>query len=447
MRETRRANGENNCRQTGFGVDTGQRKWICIAGVLIQLCLGTIYAWSIFKNPFMTLHGWTDTQTQGAFMIQSAVFGFSVAFGGAIVDRRGPRQVGLFGGVIFGIGLALAGYANTVGSMLLLYLSYGILSGLGGGLGYICPVTTLIRWFPDKRGLITGLAVMGYGLGAFVMGNIGPVLILKVGLSGTFYIWGFVTLIIVTSMMVLMVNPPESWLPKTDGLNANVYATLANPITLSDAIRTRQFWTMWVIVFITISSGLGLISQISPMAQDLMVSGFGDAISEDKMNSIILFSGTIVALAGVFNGTGRIFWAWMSDMMGRKAILACIYIIQALGYFMLARTQQVWIFTVIVCCLVACYGGVLSCMPAMAADQFGAKHIGKIYGLLFTANALSGLAGPFINAYIKDVTNSFGAALNLEAGMMALGLLLVVTFTSTRPSISSESVNGPGGVR
>ena len=423
-----------------------KRRWICVAGILMQLCLGTIYAWSIFKNPLMTTHGWTNTQTQGAFMIQIAVFACSVAFGGVIVDKKGPRQVGLCGGAIFGVGLILAGYANTIGSLMLLYLSYGILVGLGGGLGYICPLTTLIRWFPDKRGMITGLAVMGYGLGAFVMGNIGPALILKVGLSGTFYLWGIISLVIVLGMMLLLSNPPENWLPNAESLDSNVSATLSNPFTFSEAIRTRQFWILWLIIFIPISAGLGLISQISPMAQDLMAKGIEGAIPADKMKAIILFSGTIVAFAGISNGIGRIFWAWISDIMGRKTILATMFIIQTLGYVLLAKTGQVWIFTVIVCCLIACYGGIMSCLPAMAADQFGAKHIGKIYGVLFTANALSGIVGPFINAYIKDVTNSFGIALYLEAGMLVVGLLLVITFTSAKHPIVSESLKA-GGVQ
>ena len=182
------------------------------------------------------------------------------------------------------------------------------------------------------------------------------------------------------------------------------------------------------------------------MAQDLMAKGIEGAIPADKMKAIILFSGTIVAFAGISNGIGRIFWAWISDIMGRKTILATMFIIQTLGYVLLAKTGQVWIFTVIVCCLIACYGGIMSCLPAMAADQFGAKHIGKIYGVLFTANALSGIVGPFINAYIKDVTNSFGIALYLEAGMLVVGLLLVITFTSAKHPIVSESLKA-GGVQ
>ena len=151
-----------------------KRWWIAAAAVLMQLCLGSVYAWSIFKNPMMEAHGWSETQTQGAFMIYAVVFALAVAFGGSLVDRKGPRIIGGAGGVLFGTGLLLAGLANTLEHIRLLYFAYGIIAGLGGGLGYITPVTTLIRWFPDRRGLVTGLAVMGYGLGSFVMGNVGP---------------------------------------------------------------------------------------------------------------------------------------------------------------------------------------------------------------------------------------------------------------------------------
>ena len=155
------------------------KRWIiAIAAIVMQLCLGTVYAWSVFKKPLMMTHGWAETPTQATMMINMAVIGVSAAFGGTLVDKKGPRFVATIGGILFGLGTLLAGFADQVGSLWLLYLGFGIIGGLGNGFGYVTPIATLIRWFPDKRGLVTGLAVMGFGAGAFFMGKIAPAMVI-----------------------------------------------------------------------------------------------------------------------------------------------------------------------------------------------------------------------------------------------------------------------------
>ncbi len=193
-----------------------RRRSVAASAIVMQFCLGTVYAWSIFKKPMMAANGWSETQTQYAFMVNSAMFAAAVAFGGTLVDRIAPRIIGSLGGILFGTGILLAGVANSIRSITLLIIAYGIITGLGGGFGYVTPIATLIRWFPDKRGQLTGLAVMGYGLGAFALGNIGPVLIMKYGVANTFYMWGLLSLAVVLTAALTLVNPPDGWSPDKD---------------------------------------------------------------------------------------------------------------------------------------------------------------------------------------------------------------------------------------
>ena len=169
------------------------KRWLIAgAAIVMQLCLGTVYAWSVFKIPLMKAHGWSDFEVSSTMMILMAVIGVSAAFGGTLVDKKGPRFVATIGGILFGSGVLLAGFADQVGNLFLLYLGFGIIGGLGNGFGYVTPIATLIRWFPDKRGLITGLAVMGFGAGAFFMGKIAPGMVNDMGVAQTFYIWGVI---------------------------------------------------------------------------------------------------------------------------------------------------------------------------------------------------------------------------------------------------------------
>ncbi|HDP24699.1 MAG TPA: MFS transporter [Deltaproteobacteria bacterium] len=406
-----------------------RKRWfIAGAAFFMQLCLGTVYAWSVFKKPMMEAHLWTETQTQFSFMIYNTVFALAVAFGGTLVDRKGPRLVGLIGGILFGSGLMLTGFANQIQSLGLLYVSFGCITGLGGGLGYITPVITLIRWFPDKRGLVTGLAIMGYGFGAFVLGNIAPRLILDAGIITTFHLWGGVSLVLVLIAVMFMRNPLPAWLPAGFVPQLGKISSSEDSFTFGRALRTPKFWNLWIIFFLSLTAGLGLISQLSPLTQDVMVSGFGGTPSEEQLRDIIIASGFIVALAGIFNGIGRLAWAWISDTLGRKPVFILIFTIQAAGFILLAHAGHIITFSILAFLVLACYGGSLASMPAFAADEFGPLHIGKIYGVIFTACAAAGFVGAFFFAFIKDVTSRFEPALYVASGFLLLGLFLTIIY-------------------
>jgi OFA family oxalate/formate antiporter-like MFS transporter len=215
-----------------------------------------VYAWSVFKMPLMKMHGWDGKSVQYTFMILMGIIGLAAAFGGTLVDKKGPRFVATIGGILFGIGTLVAGYADQIGSITLLYIGFGVIAALGNGFGYVTPIATLIRWFPDKRGLVTGLAVMGFGAGAFFMGKIAPVMIksyqqidptgkvIASGVSTTWYIWGVIFLILVTGAAQMFKNPPKGWVPAGFKPAASTVSA-ANSFTFGEAVKTPQWWMLW----------------------------------------------------------------------------------------------------------------------------------------------------------------------------------------------------------
>ena len=410
------------------------KRWgIAMAAVVMQLCLGTVYAWSVFKKPLINAHGWGETQTQLTFMIFMFTIGCAAAFGGTLVDKKGPKFVATIGGVLFGISTLLAGYADQIGSLTLLYISWGLIGGLGNGFCYVTPIATLIRWFPDKRGLVTGLAVMGFGLGAFFMGKIAPAMIASFkggmtpsGVAQTWYIWGIIFLILVVGSAMLFKNPPAGWLPA--GFNPAGGVSAANSLTFGDAVKTPHWWMLWAMLFLNISAGLGLISQLSPLAQEFYKSLVTDpavlADPEAMTKVLAAAGGTVVSISAIFNGLGRLFWARVSDSIGRKAVFATMFASQAIIYILVAMgiISGYWLFLVAACYLLACYGGGFATMPAFAADNFGPGYIGKVYGFMLTAWSAAGLLGPYVFSKFKD------QALYIAAALLIAGLLITLTF-------------------
>jgi OFA family oxalate/formate antiporter-like MFS transporter len=406
-----------------------KRWWIAVAAVIMQMCLGSVYAWSVFKKPLMGSHGWSEFSTQLTFMICIGMIGVSAAFGGILVDKKGPRFVAVTGGVLFGIGTLLAGYAAQVGNVYLLYLGFGLIAGLGNGFGYVTPIATLIRWFPDKRGLVTGLAVMGFGLGAFFIGKLVPGMIAGFsidpakpdaqGVATTFYILGGIFLVLVTASAMLYKNPPAGWLPAGFTQSAKT-TSAADSFNIGAALRTPQWWMLWGMLFLNVSAGLGLLSQLSPMAQNVVAKRDGTT----DVALLAAAGGTILAIASIFNGLGRLFWAAVSDKIGRKAVFATMFVTQGVLYVVLPEIANVTLFTVIACYLLACYGGGFATMPAFAADSFGPGHIGRVYGTMLTAWGAAGVAGPLIFA----LEALKGKSLYVAAGLLGLGLLLAIAY-------------------
>jgi OFA family oxalate/formate antiporter-like MFS transporter len=399
----------------GDGQLESKRWWIAIAAIVLQMCLGSVYAWSVFTKPLMAAHQWSLTATQATFMICIAVIGISAAFGGILVDKKGPKFVATTGAILFGIGTLLAGLADQIGNLPLLYIGFGLIAGLGNGFGYVTPIATLIRWFPDKRGLVTGLAVMGFGLGAFFIGKIVPGMILKLGVANTFYVLGVIFLVLCTAAAQFFKNPPQGWVPAGFKPSAQTISA-ADSFTFTEAKKTRQWYMLWLMLFLNVSAGLGLLSQLSPMAQEVLKKSITDPAQ------LAVTGGLVLAIASIFNGLGRLFWAWLSDSIGRKNVFITMFISQAILYILLPQIGSIVIFTVIACYLLACYGGGFATMPAFAADSFGPTYIGRVYGIMLTAWGAAGVVGPLVFAQIK------GIALYVAAGLLVVGFFIALAY-------------------
>jgi OFA family oxalate/formate antiporter-like MFS transporter len=396
------------------------KRWLIAgAGIVLQLILGTVYAWSVFKKPLIAAHGWSEAATQGTFMIIIAVIGLDAAFGGMLVDKKGPKFVATIGAVCYGVGTLFAGLADMTGNIWILYLGYGLIGGLGNGFGYVVPIATLIRWFPDRRGLVTGLAVMGFGMGAFFIGKIAPGMVVSMGVANTFFVLGFTYLVVCTAAALMFRNPPQGWVPKGFVQSAKTVSA-ADSFSFEEAKKTPQWYMIWAMLFLNVSAGLGLLSQLSPMGQEILKKTISDPAA------LAVKGGLILAIASIFNGLGRLFWASMSDKIGRKNVFLAMFASQAALYCFLPQINNATMFTVAACYLLACYGGGFAVMPSFAADSFGPAYIGKVYGIILTAWGAAGVAGPLVFAQIKGAPALYTAAALLVAGF-------VITLAYQRP--------------
>ncbi|HXM24818.1 MAG TPA: OFA family MFS transporter [Chthoniobacterales bacterium] len=399
-------------------------RWLLAGGgVLMQLALGAVYAWSVFRNPLMKTFGWSISDVTTTFSIAILVLGFAAFLGGLWMRRVGPRVVGIIAGICYGLGVALASLAN--GNIWILWLTYGVLGGLGLGLGYIVPLATLVKWFPDRRGFITGLAVAGFGAGALITAPVAENLIAGVGVLKTLAILGIDYLIMVVLGASVMRNPPEGWMPagwqptakQQDQLQARNY-------TLKEALSTWQWYVLWAMLFLNVTAGISIISQASPMAQE--ISGVSAAVGAG-----------MVGVISIGNGIGRLFWAWSSDAIGRRNVFLIMFLLQAALFFLLPSLRQFTMLALVCFIIISCYGGGFGTMPAFAADYFGPKWVGSIYGLMLTAWGLAGVFGPLLIANIRQATGNYGGALIAIACILLVSSLLPVML---RPHRAAEEV-------
>ncbi len=392
---------------------TSNRWIVAMSGIVMQLLLGTVYGWSVFKKPLMDAHGWSGPQVGLAFTIVIFCLGCAAALGGKFVDKAGARKVATVAAILFGLGTLIAGYANSINNLFLLWLGYGVIGGIGNGLGYITPIAVLVRWFPDKKGVITGLAVMGFGFGSALIGLTVPSLLTGIGITNTFYILGAIYLIVLLIVAQNLNNPPEGWvLPVAANMKAKAAAAVVNSMDLKKALGMNQFYLLWMVLFINVTAGLALISNMSPMAQS-------------QLGVTAVVAGTIVFVSSLFNGAGRIFWAALSDKIGRKNVFLIMLISQIPLFLLLPKVVNIFIFGAMSCYILSCLGGGFATMPSFAVDTFGPKNIGGIYGKILLAWSTAGVVGPMLMEHFKKVSNSFTLALSVAAGMLCVGIVLV----------------------
>jgi MFS transporter, OFA family, oxalate/formate antiporter len=394
-------------------------RWaIAIAGVFMQIALGAVYAWSVFRSPLSRQFGWTISEVTLTFTISIFVLGVSAFFGGLWLNRKGPRIVALTGGVLYGLGVFLAGFSAN--KLWWLYLSYGLIGGIGLGLGYIVPVAVLVKWFPERRGLITGIAVGGFGAGALITAPVATYLIQGVGVLDTFAYLGIAYLIITVVAALFMQNPPEGWRPAGwTPTPVQVSQRAVQDYTLGQALRTWQWYALWLLLFLNTFAGISIISQEAPIFQELI-----------GVSAVVAAS--MVGIASIGNAVGRVFWAWVSDSITRKATFLVMFLLQVVLFWVLPSLGAVTSMTVLTFVVLLCYGGGFGTMPAFAADYFGSKNVGPIYGLMLTAWGTASAVGPLLIAYLRQTTGSFHRPLHVIAVVMAVSALLPILISPPR---------------
>src|SRR6202011_1077119 len=345
---------------------TNNRWVIAIAGVFFQIALGAVYAWSVFRAPLAKQFGWSISEITLTFTISIFVLGFAAFFGGLWLNRKGPRVVALTGAALYGVGVFLASFSHNLSW---LYLSYGLIGGIGLGLGYIVPVAVLVKWFPDRRGLITGIAVGGFGAGALITAPVATRLIQSVGVLSTFAYLGIGYLIVTIIAGSFMQNPPDGWKPEGWSPTATETAQRAgHDFKLGEALRTWQWYALWLLLFLNTCAGISVISQEAPIFQELT-----------RVTAVV--AGGMVGVASLGNAVGRVFWAWVSDLITRRATFFVVFLLQVLLFWFLPNVASASWMTIVTFVVLMCYGGGFGTMPAFAADYFGPKNVGPIYGL------------------------------------------------------------------
>ena len=390
----------------------GKRWGIALAGVLMQIALGAVYAWSVFRTPLVKAFHWSISQVTLTFTICVFVLGFAAFLGGLWLNKSGPRPVALTAGVLYGLGVFLACFSAN--KLWWLYFSYGIIGGTGLGFGYIVPISVLVKWFPDKRGLITGIAVGGFGAGALVTAPIAQRLIVSVGVLHTFAYLGIAYLIVVVGAGWFMQNPPAGYAPAGWTPSATQKSQrAAADYTLGSALGTWQWWALWLILFLNTTAGISVISQEAPMFQEIA-----------KVTAVV--AAGMVGIASIGNAVGRVFWAWVSDGITRRWTFVLMYVCQVGLFWVMPNIGQASLLTVLTFIILMCYGGGFGTMPAFAADYFGAKNIGPIYGLMLTAWGFASAFGPLLIAHLRQVGTSFTYGLHVIAVIVLVSIVVPV---------------------
>ncbi|HLL69686.1 MAG TPA: OFA family MFS transporter [Micromonosporaceae bacterium] len=417
--------------------DPTKGRWgLVAAAVLVQLALGAVYAWSVFNQPLQDQFGWSRAQAVLPFEVAIGTIFIGSLIGGRIQDRRGPRVVALGGGVLYGTGVMLASLVSSGGQLWLLVATYGVMGGIGLGAAYITPIAMLAKWFPDRRGLITGIAVAGFGFGAAITAPVARSL-----LAGTdhkpdaFLPLGIGYLVAAVLGASFFRNPPTGYqVPGFTPASAGPAVAGTKVYTLSEALRTRQWYLLTAILALNTACGIALVSQASDAAQAVAGVSVGTAA-------------TLVGVLGLFNGGGRVFWAWLSDRVGRMRAFLGMLALQAVCFFVLPRATAFLVFAVLAALVYLAYGGGFGTMPATAADYFGTPNAGAVYGAMIVAWSLGGVVGPLVTALLYEANGrSYTVPFTVIAivALVALVLPMITRMPSSASSGQARASTGAG---
>jgi OFA family oxalate/formate antiporter-like MFS transporter len=406
----------------------GKNRWlIAIMGTLLMVVLGSVYAWSFFQKPIIAQYGWSNSGVAWVFSMSIVFLGLSAAWGGINLPKYGPRKLAMLGSILWGAGWLIGSLALSISSLPLLIIGVGVIGGCGLGLGYVTPVVTSGKWFPDKFGFVTGMVVMGFGFGALIMSKIFAPIIMNItdsNLVTTFLYIGIIFLVLGFPAATFIRPPAAGYVPEgyTPPVKTAAQTAATADITVKQSVTSGKFIMMWLIFFINITAGIMLIGFQSPMMQD--ITGKNDP----TLDALALASigATLIAITSIFNGVGRFFWGGLSDKIGRVQAFRLIIGINLLVFILLMFVGNPWIFGALFCIVLLNYGGGFGTMPSFVGTIFGTKLQPAVYGIILTAWSTAGIVGPQIAAIMKDKfpetasTYSFIAA----AGLLVIGLVI-----------------------
>jgi MFS family permease len=413
--------------KSGKGVSTFNRWLIPVGAVAVHICIGSVYAWSTFNRPIHALFPndpWWFSPPYTTFTMAIMLLGLSAAIGGPWVERHGPRAAATAAALFFGTGLIVGGIGLALRQSILVFLGMGVIGGIGCGIGYIAPVSTLVKWFPDRRGMATGMAIMGFGGGAFLAGYLNVFFMQRLGVARTVVALGVTYLIVMLLGARILQRPPAGWAP--EGWLPTAKTIAERSLTRNQALHRVQFYLLWGILFINVTAGIGILAQASPMMQDLF-------------QLTPLAAAAVVSVISLFNAGGRFFWASMSDFTGRRNTYLVFFAAQFILFLFIpgfaARGNWV-LFEASLFVIFTMYGGGFATIPAFLADLFGPDNVGAIHGVLLTSWSAAAVAGPVI---ITELSNRAKAALPIGASrvhiydqpLQVLAAMLAIGFVLT----------------
>ena len=388
------------------------RWFIALAAIGLHISIGSVYAWSVLTRPIMADMGFTLSQTTWTFSLAILMLGLSAGFLGSFAEKIGPKKSGLLAMLFWVTGLLGTAYALSIHNLTLLYLFYGIIGGIGLGIGYITPVSTLVKYFPNRPGFATGLAIMGFGFASLIAGPLMQYLVAQVELVDTFIILGVIYLVIMGASSLYLKAPQQKHPTRTSKDRSTMYVH-THGMLANDAMKTWQFGALWWVFFINITCGIGLLSLASPMAQETI--GMTPAAAA-----------SLVGIIGIFNGGGRIAWSTISDYLGRTQTYILFFIIEIVAFYLLAQTNSALTFQILILLIITCYGGGFSCMPAYLADLYGIRQLSTIHGRILTAWGLAGIAGPMLVSYFHEAGYGYTTALECFAALFVLNTIIAI---------------------
>ena len=418
----------------------GYSRWLAPpAALAIHLAIGQVYAFSVFVNPLHALRAangasWNQKEIGYIFSIAIAVLGISAALFGKWVERAGPRKALFCAAALFGFGFLVAAVGVQQHWLALVFLGYGVIGGIGLGLGYITPVGTLIKWFPDRPGLATGLAIMGFGGGAMIGSPLSTDLIALYrgmgdtagqAIAATFATMGMAYFAFMLFGVLLIRVPapgwkPAGWQPKVQTSSPNLSLISAHNVAAASAMKTPQFWLLWLMLFLNTTAGIGILEQASPMIQNLFTG-----------RVTALEAGGFVGVLSLFNMSGRFIWSSMSDYVGRKWTFLTFFVIGVALYALLPGLHSLGLFVLVAGVLISMYGGGFSTAPAYLKDLFGTTDVSAIYGRLLTAWSTAGILGPLsVNGVLdhyaaahRPLAQAYPSVLHIMAALLGVGLV------------------------